>query len=76
MKERIIETIKRHVPLAGAETPVEPATTLEALGFDSLDKCELMIALETECDIEIDSECVNAWSTVQDVIETVENAAP
>lgn len=71
MKDRIKAVILRHT---FARELMSPTATLEDdLGIDSLDRVELSILLEEEFSIDIEADAVAAWSTVQDVIETVEN---
>lgn len=43
----------------------------EDLSFDSLDKLDLMISLEKEFSIELPLECIDNFTTVSDVIDTV-----
>lgn len=53
--------------------PVFPSETLEGLGFDSLDRFEMTAKIEEEFSIEIEDGVPEAWTTVQDVIDSVLN---
>lgn len=52
---------------------VQPSEMLEALGFDSLGKHTLSMRLEDEFHIDIECGTEDAWTTVQDVIDSVSN---
>ena len=47
--------------------------TLENLGFDSLDRHEIALKIEQEFSIDIEDGVPEAWTTVQDVIDSVVN---
>jgi acyl carrier protein len=47
-------------------------TTLDDLGFDSLDRIELAMVLEERFDTEIDDDVYENWNTVADIFATLE----
>lgn len=72
--DKVIEIIARHVSSNHAiETPM---TTLEALNIDSLDRVEISIELEEYFKIDLEAPTVASWTTVQDIINSVENETP
>lgn len=52
---------------------VKATTTLDELGTDSLDRVELLMAVEEEFDIEIDDNAINGTTTFDDVVTLVHN---
>lgn len=69
------------VPRILAEVAGIPADEFDAgshlaldLGLDSLDRMELVMALEDRLDLEIPDGAHERWETVGDVIDTVEAA--
>ncbi|NBH82125.1 acyl carrier protein [bacterium C-53] len=68
MLERVSEIIKEQLNTGAAEI-TEATSFKDDLGADSLDLFELVMALEEEYNIEIDSNDLEAMATVGDVIE-------
>jgi len=57
--------------LESADIPPQQVTldaTFEELSMDSLDKTQLLMAIEDEFKIEIDDEIANEWQSVGDII--------
>lgn len=52
---------------------VSTGDTLEGLGIDSLDRHEIALQIEQHFNIDIEDGVPEAWSTVQDVIDSVSN---
>lgn len=50
---------------------VEPSTTFENLGADSLDTVEIMLALEEKFNVQLEEEGAENLSTVQDAAELI-----
>ncbi len=73
MEEKVKEII---IDLLGEdETKVNPeASLIEDLGADSLDKVELIMALEGEFDIQISDQEAEKITTVKDAINYVEKS--
>ncbi len=53
---------------------VEPDSTLDSLGFDSLDRVELVMLIEEEFGIAISDEAADSITTVRDVIKVIEQS--
>lgn len=53
--------------------PVFPSETLEGLGFDSLARHTIALAIEDRFQIDLDDGVPEAWTTVQDVMDSVLN---
>lgn len=53
---------------------VNEQTTFDDLDADSLDRLQLVTAMEDEFDLEIDEEKLLAISSVADAVETIESA--
>ena len=66
---RLIAAVKR-IPVEG----ITREAALEQLGFDSLDKVNLLFELESEFDIEIPDEEAKAIVTVGDIVRKLEAA--
>ena len=49
-------------------------STFDDLGFDSLDRVEVLMALEDEFGEEVPDEVAENWNTLQDVYDYFENA--
>ena len=72
IEERVKKIIVEQ--LGVKEEDVKPeASFVEDLGADSLDKVELVMALEEEFDIEIPDEEAEKITTVQSAIDYVQN---
>ncbi|MBX9793275.1 MAG: acyl carrier protein [Burkholderiaceae bacterium] len=55
-----------------AETDIKPNSRLiEDLGADSLDKIEVVMAVEDEFGLQVPDPVGDAWTTVQDVIDFI-----
>jgi acyl carrier protein len=69
IQERVLRVIStsRRIPLAA----VQPESTLEELGIDSLDRLQILFALESEFNIEIDDEEAKKATKVRDIVEGV-----
>ena len=65
-QERLIEIIAKQ--LGVEEDNVTPDASFDDLGADSLDKVELVMALEEELDIEIPDSDAEKIQTVQDAL--------
>ena len=55
---------------------IEPETRLDDLGLDSLARLEIGLALQNECDVELDDAAVAEAETVRDLVELVVSATP
>ena len=53
---------------------VQPETSLSTLGLSSLDVLQLCLELEEVFAVQIDSAKASGWTTVADVVQTVEAA--
>ena len=74
VKERIIRCIARLTGLRDAD--IKPDDVLEGkLGMDSLDKIELVMALEEEFEVMIEDSEAEACVTVADVVVLVERVS-
>jgi acyl carrier protein len=69
LEDRVKTCIAEQVILPLAD--IKDDDTLVVLSFDSLDRVELVMALEDEFGVEIVDEVAIGWTTVQSVIETV-----
>ena len=70
--ERVVEVMAKTVDLNGQK--VELDSHLENdLNLDSLDRVELMIALEEEFSSEIPDDKAQGLSTVRQIVEFIEN---
>ena len=63
---RVIATTKRIPPES-----VQPDSSFEALGIDSLDRLNILFDLESEFDIEIDDEDAKQVSTIPQMVEGI-----
>ena len=54
-----------------AQDCIEPNSTLEGLGADSLDRFEVIIKIEEEFSIAIDDDAADKISTLQQAVECV-----
>lgn len=63
---KVIATSKR-VPLES----VQPNSTFESLGIDSLDRLNILFDLESEFDIEIDDEQAKQVKNIHEMVEGV-----
>lgn len=63
---KVIATSKR-IPLES----VQPDSSFEALGIDSLDRLNLLFDLESEFDIEINDEDAKQVQNIQQMIEGI-----
>lgn len=70
--ERLTEIIAEHLDCGRAK--VVPDARLDDLGADSLDKVEIMIAVEEEFGCEVLDQQVEAVVTVADAIKVIEEA--
>lgn len=68
--ERLVETIDGYMSENGmAKIVIRRETTLDDLGFDSLDRVEVVMAVEEEFDVEIDDESIEALNTVGKLLD-------
>lgn len=67
---RVLRVLSRSAMVP--EEAVTPETTLAALGIDSLDWIECMLALEDELQVELPDPDPATLRTVQDVVDIVE----
>lgn len=72
MQDKIIKIIAEQLGVDISEVTME-ASFIEDLGADSLDIVELVMALETEYDIEIPDSDADKIKTVQDAIKYIES---
>lgn len=74
MKDRVIACVGMIAGFKPEE--IKPEDELDGkLGMDSLDKIELIMALEAEFEVEIDDADAEACNTVADVVALVELVA-
>ena len=70
------ETIKRHIAShfnVSQDTIIPDTRLVDDLGADSLDSIEIVLAMETEFDIEIPDDDLDRVETVQDIITIVQD---
>ncbi|WP_108849544.1 acyl carrier protein [Clostridium drakei] len=72
MFEKIQNLISEQLGISSEEVTME-ASFIDDLGADSLDVVELIMALETEFDLEIPDEDAEKITTVGDVVEYIKN---
>ncbi|WPC44820.1 MULTISPECIES: acyl carrier protein [Clostridium] len=72
MFEKIQNLISEQLGISAEEVTME-ASFIDDLGADSLDVVELIMALETEFDLEIPDEDAEKITTVGDVVEYIKN---
>lgn len=72
MFEKIQNLISEQLGISVEEVTME-ASFIDDLGADSLDVVELIMALETEFDLEIPDEDAEKITTVGDVVEYIKN---
>lgn len=54
------------------QKPVQPSSNLELdLGFDSMERVELVVALEREFGVEVDDRVISAVYTVRELVDTI-----
>lgn len=70
MKEKVIEIIK---DILDVEEVNENANIMDDLGADSIAVMEIVMELESEFDIEIDTEQIPNFKTVNDIVSFLEN---
>ena len=71
MLEKITEMLADQLKLDVAQ--IKPDTNLkEDLGVDSLDLFEFIMACEEVFDVEIDTEAVSDFTTIQEVVDYLE----
>lgn len=70
----IFEKIKMLIvnQLGVDESEITELTTLEELGADSLDVLQMVMEFEDEFDVEISSEDVDEFKTIQDIVDYIE----
>lgn len=68
--ERVKKIITEQLGVDGKDIKLE-SSFIEDLGADSLDIVELVMAMESEFDIEIDDDEVENVSTVEDVVNYI-----
>lgn len=72
MLEQVKKIIEEQLGIDSAEIDMDSAF-IEDLGADSLDIVELIMAFETEFDLEIDDDEVENISTVGDVVNYIKD---
>lgn len=70
--DQVAEIIAKTAHCSTAD--IEPDTSLEALGIDSLKAITLLFELEEAFDIEIPNELIAQISTVQDILDRLDAA--
>lgn len=71
MLEKITEMLAEQLKLDVDK--IKPDTNLkEDLGVDSLDLFEFIMACEEEFDVEIDTDAVSEFTTIQEVVDYLE----
>lgn len=70
--ERVVATIEREYQYRLKGRDVAAETRLDELGFDSLDRISLTVDLEEEFDVVIYSDGEEGWTTVADIVATIE----
>lgn len=70
--DKVKEIIIENLGVNGEDVKPE-AKLIEDLEADSLDAVEVSMALEDEFDIEIDDDAFAGLSTVQDIVNYIEN---
>jgi acyl carrier protein len=70
IEDRIKQVVAEQFGVENAAVKNE-SKIVEELGADSLDKIELLMAVEDEFEIEIPDEQAVKWITVQDVIDYI-----
>ena len=73
IKQKVLEIISEQVAYEG-DSPIPEETTLEDLTMDSLDKVEVLMALEEEYNLNISDEDAEKCITVKDVVDVVDKA--
>src|SRR6185437_10848056 len=57
---------------AKSQKPVHPSSNLELdLGFDSMERVELVVALEREFGVEVEDKVISAVYTVRELVDTI-----
>ena len=72
MLEKMKEIIAEQLSVDESEIALETSFK-DDLGADTLDLCELVMALEEEYDVEIPSDDLTELNTVEDVINYLKN---
>lgn len=67
-QKKLLEIIKQTV---GHE--VAPQDSLQELGMDSLDLVEIAMNVEEEFDISVPDDVSEKWTTIADVIKTIDD---
>ena len=68
-----IETVKKILSEKVDVSSLKPEDSLTALGLDSLDLVEVMLAIEDELGIEFSSEEIAQLSNLEDVVKLIES---
>lgn len=63
--DRIRQLTSEH--LGVAVDTIQPESTFDSLGADSLDKIELLLAVEDTFEVEIDEAISSKWTTIGEV---------
>ena len=71
--EKVKEIIVEELGVEEAEVTLE-ANLSDDLGADSLDAVELIMALEDEFELKISDDAAQAFETVKQIVEYIENA--
>jgi acyl carrier protein len=72
-----VDTLRAHVPLLRADTPLDPDVTLADYGLNSLKMVSLLIALEDQFLITVPDELLadNAFENARILWSTIQRAA-
>ena len=73
INRKVLEIISEQVAYEG-DSPISEETTLEDLTMDSLDKVEVLMALEEEYNVNIPDEDAEKCITVKDVVDVADKA--
>ncbi|MGM9857942.1 MAG: acyl carrier protein [Bacilli bacterium] len=68
IKSKLAEVFASKSP----NTKLEDETKLEDLGLDSLDKIELLYAIEESFGIEFENEEMQSFSSIGDIVKSIE----
>lgn len=70
-----LQTLRTVIPsVTGCTQPFDPATLIDDLCLDGLDRQVIAMELEDRFGIEIGDNALEQWRTIADIIATVEKA--
>ncbi|CAN8230605.1 unnamed protein product [Cochlearia groenlandica] len=70
--EKVSDTVKQQLALS-ADTPLTPETKFSALGADSLDTVEIVMALEEKFDTSVEESDAQNITTIQEAADLIED---